>query len=466
MQIPILSGVYASKDPDFRVAYPHNLVPVPVSQGISAGYLRPADGLKEFATGGGFDRGGIRWKDTLYRVQGTDLVSVSKFGSITVIGSVGPGGYCHFDYSFTHLAVASGGRLYLYDGSALTQVTDADLGTVLSFVWVDGYFMTTDGTNLVVTELGDPFSVNPLKYGSSEFDPDSVQCVVEFGGEVYAVNRHSIEAFDNIGGSGFPFQRIDGSETARGAIGSHAASKFDDKMAFVGGGLDEGISVYQYANGATARIATREIDLVLAGYTEAQLADVVLEQRSHLGHEWLYVHLPDQSLVYDVAATRTMQEPVWFTLSGGTDGRTKYPARGFVNVYDKWLAGNPDGSQVVEIDRSTSTHFGSNVAWEFDTQMIYNEGRGAIVHELELVCQTGSIATGDNPVVSTSYSADGMSYSQERTRPAGKAGESIRRLRWLRAGMMDQRRTQRFRGDSSAHISITRLEAQIEGLAN
>lgn len=465
MQIPILSGVYATSGPDFRIAYPHNLVPVPVPQGISAGYLRPADGLKALATGAGTDRGGIKWRDTLYRVQGDNLVSVSNTGSIVVIGNVGSGDYCHFDYSFDHLAVASGGRLYLYDGTALAQVTDPDLGTVLSFVWVDGYFLTTDGTSLVVTELSDPFSVNPLKYGSSEFDPDAVKCVVEFGGEVYAVNRHSIEAFDNIGGSGFPFQRIDGSEVARGAVGPHAACKFDNRMAFLGGGLDEGISVYQYGNGATARIATREIDQILASYTSLQLSEAVLEQRTHLGHEWLYVHLPDQSLVYDVAATRVMEVPVWFTLSGGTNSKTIYPARGFVHVYDKWLAGNPNGAQVVEVDRSISTHFESPVSWEFSTQVVYNEGRGAIVHEMELVCQTGSVAVGKDPVVSTAYSSDGLSWSQERTRPAGKSGATVKRIRFLRQGDMDQERIQRFRGDSNAHISVARLDAIIEGLA-
>ena len=44
-------------------------------------------------------------------------------------------------------------------------MTDLDLGVVLDFCWVDGYFMTTDGESLIVTELTDPMAVNPLKYG-------------------------------------------------------------------------------------------------------------------------------------------------------------------------------------------------------------------------------------------------------------------------------------------------------------
>jgi putative ABC transport system ATP-binding protein len=47
MQIPVLSGIYADGDADFRSSYPVNLVPVPKDSGVSQGYLRPADGIVE-----------------------------------------------------------------------------------------------------------------------------------------------------------------------------------------------------------------------------------------------------------------------------------------------------------------------------------------------------------------------------------------------------------------------------------
>jgi len=147
---------------------------VPKQTGISAGYLRPADGIVEAGTGPGINRGGINWNGSLYRVMGTKLVEIAEDNTVTEIGDVGSGDRVTFDYGFTYLAVASGGRLYLYDGTTLTQVTDADLGTVLDVVWVDGYYMTTDGEFLVVTDLDDPFAVNPLKYGSSEADPEKL----------------------------------------------------------------------------------------------------------------------------------------------------------------------------------------------------------------------------------------------------------------------------------------------------
>ena len=174
MQIPILNGIYADAAPDFRTSYPKNLVPVPKQTGISAGYLRPADGVVEAGTGPGVGRGAINWNGVLYRVMGTKLVSIAENNTVTEIGDVGGTNRVTFDYGFTYLAIASNNNLFLYDGTTLTQVTDPDLGVVLDVVWVDGYYMTTDGEFLVITDLADPFAVNPLKYGSAEADPDAI----------------------------------------------------------------------------------------------------------------------------------------------------------------------------------------------------------------------------------------------------------------------------------------------------
>ena len=76
--------------------------------------------------------------------------------------------------------------------------------------------MLTDGEFLIVTELNDPFSVSPLKYGSSEADPDPVKAILKLRNEPYALNRYTIEVFDNVGGEGFPFQRIEGAQTQTG----------------------------------------------------------------------------------------------------------------------------------------------------------------------------------------------------------------------------------------------------------
>jgi len=468
MQIPILNGIYADSTPELRTSYPVNVVPVPIKSGISNGFLRPGDGLVANGTGPGIDRGGIEWQGSLYRVMATKLVEIDSAGTVTELGDVGGPvtELVTMDYSFELLVIASGTRLYFWDpvASTLTQNTDPDLGIVLDVVWVDGYFMTTDGEFLVVTELTNPLAVDPFKYGSSEVDPDPVVALLKLRNEVYALNRHTIEVFDNVGGDLFPFARIDGAQIQKGVIGTQGCCVYIERIAFLGGGRNEAPGIYVGAAATTQKISTQEIDNLLLNYTEAQLALVKLEARNDKAHQHLYVHLPDRTIVYDAAASEALGEQVWFTLTTTLAGFAQYRARNMVWVYDKWMIGDPQSSTIGYFVQNTGHHWGQQVRWEFGTLIVYNESNGAIFNELELVSLTGSVALGKNPQISTSYSVDGKAYSQERSISVGTIG-SNKRLVWFQQGHMRNWRIQRFRGDSDAHVSFIRLEAQIEPLA-
>ena len=480
MQIPILSGIYADSTPELRTAYPVNLVPVPITSGISNGFLRPGDGIVANGTGPGVDRGGINWNGVCYRVMGTKLVSISSSGTVTVLGDVGgpTNELVSMDYSFDVLAIASGGRLYYWipvntpgtigwnpTAPILRQVTDPDLGVVLDLAWVDGYFMTTDGANLVVTELTDPTQVNPLKYGSSEVDPDPVVALIKLRNEVYALNSNTMEVFDNVGGDLFPFARIDGAQVQKGVLGTHACCIYLERIAFLGGGRNEAPGIYIGAAATTQKISTQEIDSLLLQYTEAQLVKVQLEARNDKNHQHLYVHLPDRTVVYDAAASEALGAQVWFTLISTVAGFAQYRARNLVWIYDKWLVGDPQSNSIGYLVQDTGHHWGQQVRWEFGTIIVYNEGNGAIFNRLELVSLTGSVALGTNPQISTSYSVDGLSWSQDRSIAVGTIGSTSKRLAWFQQGHMRNWRIQRFQGDSDAHVSFARLEAQIEPLA-
>ena len=468
MQMQIMNGIYADNTPELRTSYPVNMVPVPIVSGISNGFLRPGDGIVANGTGPGIDRGGIEWRGVCYRVMGTKLVSVASNGFVTILGDVGgpQTELVTFDYSFDLLAIASGGRLYYWNpiSSTLTQVTDPDLGIVLDVVWVDGYFMTTDGEFLIVTELSNPLSVNPLKYGASEVDPDPVVALLKLRNEIYALNRHTIEVFDNVGGDLFPFSRIDGAQIQKGAIGTQGCCVFIERIAFLGSGRNEAPGIYVGAAATVQKISTQEIDNLLLNYTEAQLALVKLEARNDKAHQHLYVHLPDRTLVYDSVASESLGSQVWFVLASTVVGFSQYRARNIVWCYDKWLVGDPQSSAIGYLEQTTGHHWGQQVRWEFGTLIVYNESNGAIFNRLELVSLTGSVALGSNPQISTSYSVDGKTYSQERNISVGTIG-SNKRLTWFQQGHMRNWRIQRFRGDSDAHVSFIRLEAQLEPLA-
>lgn len=463
VQVPILSGITTARSADFVRSYPVNLDPHVEAggtdgTGISRGYLKLCAGVRTVAQGGP-DRGGHVWRGGHYRVLGSTFHRVGEDGELSALGDVGPGGRVVFAESFDRLAVASRGRLHYWNGSALSTVTDPDLGDVRSLAWSDGYFLTTDGTSIVATELNDPTAVDPLKYGSSEADPDPVMGLLALRGIVYALNRHSIEAFENAGTTGFPFRRNRGSQIPKGCVGASAFCPFIETFAFVGSARNEPPGVYLAGAGQAIPIAPGEVADDLAALSPDELAGVEMETVAIGGAVRLLVHLPARTWVYHWTASQQLDTPVWSVRAGGADLDRAYPARGFTWHDGRWWCGSDAGVGVV--DEAAATLFGEAFGWRFDTPLIYNGGAGAVVHALDLVTLGGR---GPSATIWESHTDDGATWSAERPSSAGRIGERSARPAWRRLGRMRHWRGFRFRGVAQAPVAFARLEATLEPL--
>jgi hypothetical protein len=462
-RIAMLSGIKADGAARLRTSYPVNLEPVIAESGLSDGYLHSPPGATLLATGPGRDRGAINWNGACLRVMGSKLVRIDG-AAVTVLGEVGDNGLpVSMDYSFDRLAIASNGNLFYWDGLALTQVTDPDLGLVLDVIWVAGYFMTTDGTYIVVTELADPYAVNPLKYGSSEESPDAITSLIKVRGEVYALNQTTTENFQNVGGTGFPFARNNGGLVPKGAVGTQAKAHFLDSFAFVGGARNEAVSVYLAGPGQALPISTPEIDRLLGDLTDERRAAIELEAIIDDNEQRLLVHLPDKTLVYSHQASRRAEASVWHIRASGILADQPYAPRHAVLTAGQWIVGSAAG-QVGYMDDSVQTHFGVVAGWQFDTNLIYNDGLGIIIKALELFGVPGACPMGADPTMFLSITRDGRTWGQERAISMGKTGESRKRMQWRPKIMVRSYAGLRFRGANTAIVSFSRLEASLEAL--
>jgi len=464
MRVPILSGVYADTIADFVESYPVNREPVVLNTGLSEGYLRVAPGITAMGQGPGEDRGGITWNEVCYRVMGSRLVKVSASGVVTDLGYVGPGGKCSLDYSFDNLIVVSGTRLYYWNTQAgLRQVTDSDLGEVLDAIWIDGYTMTTDGEFLVVTDLNDPMAVDPTKYGSSEEDPDPVVGLFRIRGEVYALNRNTIEVFNNIGGSGFPFQRNSGAQIPYGCVGTHAKSLFIQSFAFVGSARNEGLGVYLAGAGEAQKLSTRKVDRLLAKLTDEEAAAITMESRVDDDEQRLLVHLPQMTLVFYNTASRRAEQKVWAIYASGVMADQPYRGRNAALAYGQWIVGDQQGN-IGRIDADVPTHFGQVTGWRFDTALLFNEGGRGIVNSLTLTGLPGRALPTADPRLFLSYTIDGVIYGQEYAIASGQLGQRAKILQWRKPRRFDSWIGMRFRGADNGMAAFARLDAVIEPL--
>jgi hypothetical protein len=457
--IPLLSGIAGSETGEFKQTYPLNLEPVIVDSKISKGQLKAAQGVVLFGTGPGADRGGILWGGLLYRVLGTKLCSITADGTVTQIGDVGAGARCALDYSFDRLAVASAGGLWYYtpDGG-LVQVTDANLGTVNDMIWIDGYFMTTDGTYVVVTELSDPTQVKPLKYGSAEEDPDPITGLIKYRDEAYVVGRFTIQPFQNVGGNGFPFATDLRETIPFGCVGPTAKCLFSDGFAFVGSGRDQGLNVFMGGfQGGAQPIACRELCDALDALADA--SQVEIEERSDRAEIRLFVHLPDQSWVFLLNASTKAGEPIWYNLKTDQSG---YRCRNSVSAYGQKIVGDTQTGNLGYLTDETRLQYDVEPSWRFDCGLLYNQGVGAIVHSLELVGLPGRGADG---AVFMSMTRDGETWSQERSVKLVAANRN-RRIAWRPHSRIGNYLGLRFRGTGNSLPGIASCEAKLAPLTS
>lgn len=481
MQLPLLHGIYSDIGAEFRTSYPRNLVPVLKETGISKVFLRSAEGLTRFDDQTtaiiGTDRGGINWQGTCYRVIGTNFVSVSAAGKVTVIGQVPDDGKpvsLAYGYSNQGIGIVSAGTFWFYtterpDGTTgaikLQQCTDSDVGVPVDLLWMGGYFVLFDGSFSYVTDLDNQFNINSQKYGSDSNSPDPLNGGLDYRNELYLCNRYTIAVMDNVGGTGYPFAENVGAAIQKGVIGPQAKCITSQGFAFVGSAKEEAPSVFLSVGlGIATPIATREIQTVLGTYTETQLAAVTLEYRAEKEQQFIYLHLPDYTFVYDVSSSQMAGEPIWFLLDSSADGSGAWRAWHPVYCYGKFIFGDKLDQRIGALSATTAQQYGVDSRWQFDTIAVYNEAHGVIMNSLELIGTYGRAALGEKPTMAMQYTDDGLSWSMARFISMGAQGKTKKRAQWRPKHFFRNFRGYRFSGYNASPISFAALEAQPEKL--
>ncbi|MES2904009.1 MAG: hypothetical protein V4696_07475 [Pseudomonadota bacterium] len=122
-------------------------------------------------------------------------------------------------------------------------------------------------------------------------------------------------------------------------------------------------------------------------------------------------------------------------------------------------------SAIIRLDTGVSSHFGQSVEWQFDTALVYNEGKGGIVHDIELIGLPGYAPLGDQSTAFLSFTRDGRAWTTERARNIARRGARSPNPRWLPNWPMRHWLGMRFRGVGMSVSGFADLQIQAEALA-
>jgi hypothetical protein len=461
--VNLIKGDTISIETDYRDNLPVNMYAVERDILGAKGYMLCYPGLTQIGTGSGADRG-ANYNERLgtqYRVSGTKLISVTANGAVTELGTIPGSSQARMIglYSFNTQGIIADGKFFLYDPTnGFREVTDTDLGAPIDGTWIDGYYFMTDGEYIFHTDLTDETSIDPLKFATAEFMPDPSNGISKTqDNKVMVWGRYSLEYFINVATANFAFQRVVTRAQKIGIVATHAKCEAGNSFYITGGYRHSAVAVYMIGIGSSVKVSTREVDKVLAQYTEPELSDMRMECRLEDDVTFIIVHLPNETLCFNVNIAESFgKEWAWAILKTGT-GDGNY--RAINGVFDarssNWVYGDKLGTIIGKLDNTVFTQYGEIAEWLLYTPIMKLEAQS--IDEIEIETIPGHTSFSDATVaISTSY--NGLTFGTEWWNLYGEPSEYGQRFIIRQLGYVDDWIGFKFRGATKSRMSFALLK--------
>ena len=437
--LPIANGYYESDSLPISAQECTNFYPnIAQAPALNQETLFGTPGLTQVAKASDIEncRGAHEMNGVPYFVIGSKLYSMSSSYALTDHGQIaGSGRVSMADNGTQLLLLVPGGNGYIYNHVADTfaQITDADFtanGNPQQVVFIDGFFcLTTDTKKFIVSALNDGLSYNALDFGTAESDPDEIVAPIVFKNQLFIGGSQTIEAFQNIGGADFPFQRT-GLFLSKGISSPFSIQSIQDTFVFVGAGTNESPAIWALNGNNVAKISTTAIDKELSALTEAQILDIYSWAYAEKGAYFVGFALPGTTLVYDTISKR------WHERKSFVDGSLgAYRVNALVRAYNQLWAGDLVDGRIGLLAQNVYTEYDTEIRRTIVTQPFQNNMDSFVLPELELTVESGvGNSSAVDPKVGLERSVDGKIWSDARYCSIGKVGEYNRRVIWNRNG--------------------------------
>jgi hypothetical protein len=355
---------------------------------------------------------------------------------------------------------------YIYTvAGGLVAVSDVDFdGPVADVNYVDGYFWFTksDGQKVFISDLRDGSSYIATDFTSAEADPDYNVRSFILRNQPYVFGEQTVQAYQNVGGAGFPFTYIQGSVQAKGLASIYAIAETNDLMMFLGGAENEDPKIWITNGGSIEPLSTTPIDQRISTYSETTIENCFTWNYSQAGAQFVAFSFPGEDcFVYDFTAKE------WHTRESTRNDQTG-PCRisCVVSAYGLLMVGDILSTNIGILDRDTYTEYDEYIHRRFVTPQIDNEGQPFFMDSVEVVSKTGIGLTsgqGSNPLISLSISTDGgRTFSGSTDRSVGRIGQYDIRTIWNSLGRAFREVCFKFEMSDPVDWAITKVEVNFD----
>lgn len=424
---------------------------------------RRAPGLKQFKLGtyAGW-RGGLLVGSTLYAgfTGSNKIMSYQSNGTETSLGT--RSGTKKIIWAHNNKASPDivgvdpdNGAFQVTTVPSVIDYPDADVGSPNSVCFLDGYFFFTHGDGTCIASAINDTAVNPLDFVKVAGNENGLLRAVPFG-ELYLMGDTTIEPYQNTANpTGFPFTRV--KVIPIGLLGRYAVAGFEPGF---------GRAIIFVANDRTVRalngydpvkISTPDVDRAINEFLDGggSVEDIEMFPYVAGGHACVVLRTPSWSWVFDLDAAHWHERQSYLI--------TNFRAYGSVYAFNKWLAGDTQTNNIVEITETARDEIGDPIAFD-----IYSGPVTAFPNRMRVdqatfdIARGVGIATGNDPEqtdpeIYISWSDDGgRNWSVPVVRKLGRQATSPGPVRVNRAGMTkDQGRRWRITAYDAVDVELT-----------
>ncbi len=445
--LPMGFSFYQSESITFSAQRCINWIPVVAESGAAnPRALMQPPGMTVYSNASqAVNRGSWEMDQVPYFVYGTELLSVDSEGVVTDHGDITAGTRVSMaDNGQFLVIVVPGDSAWVYDNVAdsLTEITDPNFRTASTVVYIDGFFVfsAADGSVFFNSALNDPFTYNALDFGTAEINPDKIVALHVNHNELFVLGGKTAELFQNVGGAGFPFQRIPGANIQKGIYARFSSVEFNQTFCYLGGGKNEKAAVWMVSgSSAVSKISTDSIDAQIQKFSEDEIANSFAMTYSRNGQYFAIFTfdsqlIPSKTFVYNATASALSQQKIWFELQTGvTDGRWR--VNSIVQAYGRLLLGDDRSEIIGDLNSDDLSYYDDPIFRSSTTQPFINNTR-TFAGAFEATFQAGvGLTNGLDPMVRLDFSDDGgHTFSSESKRSIGKIGKYGQRSVWQRQG--------------------------------
>lgn len=485
IEIPISTGFYASRSfPAANLECKNWYTQNTNVSGLNIVSIYGTAGINGLATTGEIqqvNRGAVEKSGIPYFVNGTSLYRLnrslatgSEVFTVDSLGTIPGTGRVSIAENGTQVMIlVPGGEGYIYNEDAITpfqQITDPDFkanGDPQHVVFIDGYFVvTTNSHKFINSALNDGLSWNALDFGSAEADPDSIVAPVVYGNQLIICGSKTIEGFQNVGGSGFPFSRIQGAVITTGVFAPFSLINTGDVQSdgtfmFIGGGVNESPSIQMFTGTSAVSVSTDAIDDILSRMSKEDIEAAFAVYYAESGSKFAIFIIKDRTFVYNITAGN------WHELGSRVDinGQsidTRWRVNSLITAYNRVLVGDSQDGRIGELSLNIYAEYDREILRTISCVPISNMGNSFTVPYVELIIETGTAdAETPDPKIWMDRSLDGKTFKWPRTRSMGKIGEYMHRCIWRRNGRVQRFEIFRFTVSAKVKCVIVKLLADV-----